>query len=324
MAWKPARPSAVWVSGLRCQVDGAGQSLAEVRRHADARGDALHRIAVDVEHAGVRIAFEEGGEARRVETLQHPVFPRPAMLDCLQHHPVDAVLRRWVRGQATDDHAHRYAPPGGRGQHAKIEGPGALVLGQAVAQHVVVGVAAQPVRQARIDLAPFRVGLRAAWIVRRGQARRGRGVHHLPEAQRACIGVDREQCMQQRGPRARLAGDDERSRDQLLVEAILQVVVEEAQPVAQQPVNVGRGDAFALGIHVGAAYQLHGRGEALRERGVAPVAEASRGFGGDEQCSGVERIGHVQFPPVSLINSSSASRTLRAESAPYARPAMPP
>jgi hypothetical protein len=141
-------------------------------------------------------------------------FGRPNW-QCWQHHLVQPVLRGLVHWQLADLHLHRHAPPGGRGQRAEVEGPGALALGNAVAEHVVVGMHRQPARQALVDLAPVVVGPCRARVLGPGEARRRRGIHEFPEAQGTTIGIDREQRMQEGRAGAALAGGEDGLLDHL-------------------------------------------------------------------------------------------------------------
>ena len=122
------------------------------------RGRDLHRIAMQPDQCGIGIGLEELLEAETVEALQHPEFLRASVLEGLEHHLVDAVLRGAIGRQAHRQVLHRHAPPGRRRHHPEIEGPGAFVLRQAVAQHVVVRMAMQPFSHLGVDLAPFLVG----------------------------------------------------------------------------------------------------------------------------------------------------------------------
>jgi hypothetical protein len=156
----------------------------------------------------VRIGVEELGEPEAVETLEYPVFLRPGELALLQHHPVDPVLRGRIGGQALHHGRHRDPPPRRRRHHPEVEGPGAFVLGQAVAEHVVVGMRVQPLGDLFVISRQSAVGTCATRIVGTGESRRTGRVHDLPEPQGPRIRVDGHQRVHQGGAGAGFPGDD--------------------------------------------------------------------------------------------------------------------
>src|SRR4051794_19009488 len=100
-----------------------------------------------------------------MKAFQYPIFFGSAELAVLQHHLVYAVLSARIRRQTDHAHSHRHAPPGGRSHHTKIESPRAFAFRQSIAQHVVIGMADEPLWQSLEDLSPIRVSACAPRIV---------------------------------------------------------------------------------------------------------------------------------------------------------------
>src|SRR5581483_6318611 len=133
-------------SRLLVPIDVTGQSFDQLAGENDPRGDGLDRIAVGPDDARIRVSLEQRLQARSMKALQNPVLLRSAELTLLQHHPVYAVLRARIEGQAADIHAHRHSPPGRWSHDAEVECPGALTLRKSVTEHVVVRMADEPLR----------------------------------------------------------------------------------------------------------------------------------------------------------------------------------
>ena len=198
------------VLGVLSPVQRPGKALVDLPEGHDLGGEHLHRVAVYPDDAGVRVGIEERSQASAVKSLEHPPLRPTGVLDVLQHHAVQGVLRVMVLWKILDGHGH--PPPGAGVRRAEVEGPRTFTLGQSRAEQIVVGVADDPRRDAVEDLPPVGVGLCPA-RVDGGRAGWRRGVHHLPEPQRSRILVLGEQGMQQRRPRPRLASGEERGRD---------------------------------------------------------------------------------------------------------------
>ena len=122
--------------------------------------------------------------------------------------------------------------------------------------------------------------------------------------------------MEQRRARARLAGGEQGPVDHLGVELEAAVVVEEAEPIGEQPHAGLRRPAVPLGVHLCRPDGLDGEAEPLGQGVVAPVGEAGLGPGGGEQLAGIERRGAHATSPQRRSSSSSAARTFSAERAP--------
>ena len=224
-----------------------------------------------------------------MKAFQHPVLLRPAKLAVLQHHFVQSVLGARI-GRQRGHRGQGHAPPSGWRQRTKIKSPGALALGQAIAEHVIVRMADQPFGNHPQNLSPILVGTRRPGIVRPRHARRRRGVHDLPEPKRPPVRINGEQRMEQRRPGARLAGRKKRPLDLLVGNRMELEFLEELQSRSQQPVTHIHRRALAPLIHPQRPNVSDRHPESRGQRVIAIVAEAGRGLRNREHRISVQDI----------------------------------
>ena len=261
--------------------------------------------------AGIRVGVEQGSQTAAVKAFEYPALRRAGVLDVLQHHAVQGVLRVMVLGEVLN--CDRDAPPGAGVHRAKVEGPGAFTLGQPVAEQIVVGVADNPRRNSLENVTPVRVGPGPARVVGVGRTGWRRGVHDLPEPQRAGILVLGEQGVQQRCPRTWLTGGEQRRDDPFCGKGQAGTVGDEAQPAGQQSRDRVRGRLHAGVVEAGAVEpvddQRHARGHGV----VTEVGQSGLALRCGDHDVGVEGVHRVL--PVSVSSASSTSRTLLGDAA---------
>ena len=261
--------------------------------------------------AGIRVGVEQGSQTAAVKAFEYPALRRAGVLDVLQHHAVQGVLRVMVLGEVLN--CDRDAPPGAGVHRAKVEGPGAFTLGQPVAEQIVVGVADNPRRNSLENVTPVRVGPGPARVVGVGRTGWRRGVHDLPEPQRAGILVLGEQGMQQRRPRTRLTGGEQRRDDPFRGNREPGTVGDEAQPADQQSGDRVRGRLHAGVVEAGAVESVDDQRHAGGHGVITEVTESGLVLCGGDEDVGVED-GH-RVLPVSVSSASSTSRTLLGDAA---------
>ena len=169
---------------------------------------ATQRVTVDPHEDGVGVRVEQGGQAVLVgHPLEHPPSRRCAVLEVLQHHPVDLVLAHVVTLEAGTQETARvgHPPPRRRRQGPEVECPQPLALGR-------VACRAWRCRDARRATSGSARGSPAS--PRRPRFCRsavsdtpggGDGPHHLPELEHPRAGIAPEKHLQQRRARTALA-----------------------------------------------------------------------------------------------------------------------